>query len=187
MDRIRIIEIVVGSVCILFATFDSPYWAFLRSGRQEGLTFGKESHMVIYFAETTVAEQRELLCRWVERFYAGRKPIQVLVDSTYEAQSIDKLLWTFSQGSFIPHSVLNPGGAPPDDPVLITPGEFQVEGFEVLVCDLPASLEFMMKFETAVHFIMRDNEQQRRESRNLWQKARESGADTVHVPYRNQP
>jgi DNA polymerase-3 subunit chi len=143
--------------------------------------------MIIYFAETTVAEQREFLCSWTERFYLERKPVQILVDSIYEAQSIDKLLWTFSQGSFIPHSIINPDDAPPYDPVLITPGEFRIAGFEVLICDVPAGLEFMGNFETAVHFIMRDDEQRRQESRALWQTARESGANTVHIPYENQP
>ncbi|MGC9964354.1 MAG: DNA polymerase III subunit chi [Syntrophobacteraceae bacterium] len=143
--------------------------------------------MTIYFVETLVAEQRELLCRWTERFYMEKKPVQVLVDSTYEAQSIDRLLWTFSQGAFIPHSIFNTGDTPPDEPVLITPGQFQVAGFEALICDLPAGLEFMSRFETAVHFIMRDDDERRQQSRTLWQKARESGAGPVHVPYANQP
>ena len=84
--------------------------------------------MTIYFAETTVAEQRELLCRWTERFYIEKKPVQILVDSLYEAQSIDRLLWTFAQGSFIAHSIFNPGGAPPEEPVVITQGEFRSPG-----------------------------------------------------------
>jgi DNA polymerase-3 subunit chi len=143
--------------------------------------------MIIYFAETTVAEQRGLLCRWTERFHTEKKPVQILVDSMYEAQTIDQLLWTFAQGSFIPHSIFNPGEAPPDDPVVITPVEARLSGFDTLICDLPADLEFIFEFETAVHFIMRDDEQRRGQSRALWQKARESRADTVHVPYGNQP
>jgi DNA polymerase-3 subunit chi len=139
--------------------------------------------MSIYFVETTVAEQRELLCRWTERFYMEKKRVQIVVDSMYEAQSIDQLLWTFSQASFIPHVIFAPGGMPPVEPVLITPGEFAVAGFETLICDMPAGLEFMSKFETSVHFIIRDDDERRSRSRSLWQQARDSGANPVHIPY----
>src|SRR5271157_5503066 len=79
--------------------------------------------MSIYFVETTVAEQRELLCRWTERFYMEKKRVRIVVDSMAAGQFIDQLLWTFSQSSFIPHTIFNPGAAPPSEPVLITPGE----------------------------------------------------------------
>jgi len=142
--------------------------------------------MSIYFAETTVAEQGELLCCWTERFYMEKKRVQIVVDSTASAQLMDQLLWRFSQSSFIPHMIFNPGGTPPAEPVIITPGEFQVAGFGALVCEEPADLEFMTRFETAVHFILRDDTQRLQQSRILWQRARESGTNPIHVPYGRQ-
>ena len=142
--------------------------------------------MSIYFAETTVAEQRVLVCRWTERFYMDKKRVQILVDSVAAAQFIDQLLWTFSQASFIPHMIFSPGGTPPAEPVLITLGELQVAGFGGLVCDQPADLEFMTRFETAVHFILRDDTERLQQSRILWQSARDSGINAVHVPYGRQ-
>ena len=142
--------------------------------------------MSIYFVETTVAEQNELLCRWTERFYMEKKLVQVMVDSMAAAQFIDQLLWTFSQASFIPHVIFSQGNALPAEPVLITAGEFQAAGFEAVICDCPADLEFMSRFETAVHFILRDDAERRQQSRNLWQKARDSGINPVHVPYGRQ-
>ena len=139
--------------------------------------------MTIYFAETTVAGQRELLCRWTERFYTEKRRVRIRVDSMVAAQFIDQLLWTFSQSSFIPHLIFSPGGMPPEVPVVITPGEFQLEGFDALVCDWPADLEFMSGFDVSVHFILRDDSQRRQQSRVLWQKARDLGLGPVHVPY----
>ena len=140
--------------------------------------------MSIYFVETTVAEQRVLLCRWTERFLMEKKRVRVLVDSMAAAQFIDQLLWTFSQSSFIPHAILNPGGAEPSsEPVIITPGEFQVSGFNAVVCDCPADVEFMSSFDTAAHFILRDDTERRQQSRVLWQNARDLGLNPVHVPY----
>jgi len=139
--------------------------------------------MDIYFVETTVAEQRELLCRWAERFYMEKKRVRIVVDSMAAGQFIDQLLWTFSQSSFIPHAIFNAGTRSPSEPVVITPGEFQAEGFEAVICDCPVSLEFMSGFKTAVHFILRDDLERRQQSRVLWQRARDSGFNPVHVPY----
>ena len=59
----------------------------------------------IYFVETPSEGQRRLLCQWVERFYEEGKRVQVVVDSTMAAQHLDQMLWTFSQESFVPHSI----------------------------------------------------------------------------------
>jgi len=139
--------------------------------------------MTIYFVETAVSEQRVLLCRWTERFYMKKKRVQVLVDSRAEAQQVDQLLWSFSQSSFIPHAVANPGEVPPAEPVLITVAKSRIEGFEALICDIPVGVEFMSEFDFAVHFILRDDPERTAQSRVLWQKARESGMTPVHVPY----
>ena len=139
--------------------------------------------MSIYFVETTAAEQREFLCRWTERFYMEDRRVRIVVDSMQAAQLIDQLLWTFSQASFIPHMISSPGSTPPAEPVLITTEEFQGAGFETVICDCPADLEFMSRFETSVHFIVRDDTERRQQSRILWQKARDSGFNPVHVPY----
>ena len=96
--------------------------------------------MSIYFVETAVAEQRELLCRWAERFFMENKRVQIVVDSTQAAQLIDQLLWTFSQSSFIPHVIFSRGNALPAEPVLITVGEFEAAGFEAVICDCPVDL-----------------------------------------------
>ncbi len=140
--------------------------------------------MPLYFVETAVAEQRKLLCQWTERLYGEGRKIQIVVDSTPSARFIDEMLWTFSQGSFVPHAVFNPvkeGGQ--DDPVLISVEEKRIDDFDTLLCDTPASVEFMIQFDTAVHFVLRDDPGRREQSRSFWQKARESGVQPTHVPY----
>lgn len=136
----------------------------------------------IYFVETTTAEQRDLLCRWTERFYSERKRVRIAVDSMAAAQLIDQLLWTFSQSSFIPHAILSPGAVQPEEPVLITSGEFRADGFDAVVCDSQADLEFMSLFESAVHFILGDDPERKQHSRGLWLRARDSGLNPIHIP-----
>ncbi len=139
--------------------------------------------MTFYFAETNMSEQRVLLCRWAERFYNEKRRAQIVADSTAAAQYIDNLLWTFSQSSFIPHAILSRDSDNPTEPVIITIGEIRVPSFDIILCDGPVSLDFMMSFETIVHFIFRDDPEKRQESRLLWQKVRDLGVHPVHVPY----
>ena len=142
--------------------------------------------MSIYFVETAVAEQRELLCRWTERFYHGE---QAGADrSRFDAGGTAHRPVTVDIFTIKLHPTrdLQPGGAPPAEPVLITVGEFQAGGFDAVICDCPADLEFMSRFETAVHFILRDDAERRQQSRILWQRARDSGINPVHVPYGRQ-
>lgn len=139
---------------------------------------------MIYFVETRANEQRQALCQWVERFYEEGKRIQIVADSSVAAQYLDKLLWSFSEGSFIPHRMLDPKSSDSvSEPVVITVGEVQLEDFEVLVCDAPVHVDFMKRYALAVHFVLRDDEDRKQESRLMWQSARDQGVQLHHVPY----
>jgi DNA polymerase III subunit chi len=136
----------------------------------------------ILFLETRAEEKRILLCRVVEHFFDEGRKIQVLVDSTMAAQMIDNLLWTFSQGSFVPHRVVSlPLPQPIVEPVVITIGELPLQGFDILVVDERVNLETMKEYALAVHFVLKDDAEKRQESRQLWQAAKEEGFQLQHL------
>lgn len=139
---------------------------------------------MLYFVETKAAEQRSLLCQWVEHFYEAGKRVQVLASSSLAAQHLDQMLWTFSQSSFIPHRVLS-GQDTSDvqEPVVITVGELHVRGSEVLICDGSARLDFMLLYPVAIHFIILEDQDRRGESRLLWQRGKDRGVELRHVAY----
>ena len=85
--------------------------------------------------------------------------------------NLDQLLWTFAQGSFIPHRIgsLDSGWGPRLNRLIITPGEIPLDGFAVLVCDGAASFEFLLRYRMVVHFVLLDDAEKRQESRLLWQ------------------
>ncbi|MDY0042682.1 MAG: DNA polymerase III subunit chi [Desulforhabdus sp.] len=142
----------------------------------------------IIFVETPSGKKRDVLCRWVEHFYEAGNKIQVSVDSTIAAQHIDQLLWTFSQGSFIPHKIVSGSDAVNIlEPVAIKADEKWLEGFQVLIADGSFSLHSMNKCGTAVHFVLLDDPEKRQESRLLWQAAKERGFQLRHVPYSASP
>ena len=138
----------------------------------------------LYFVETKTEEQPVALCRWVERFYEEGRRVQVCTSSSLAAQHLDHLLWTFAQGSFIPHRIgSSDQSAAPIEPVVITVEEAPVEGATVLVCDGQTGLEFMLSYERVVHFVLLDDPEKRQNSRSLWQKVRDRGIRANHVSY----
>ena len=46
-------------------------------------------------------------CRLIEKIYKQGNRVFVLLDTLPDVQSFDQLLWTFSQGSFVPHVTEN--------------------------------------------------------------------------------
>jgi len=139
----------------------------------------------VYFVETRTAEQPVAVCRWVERFYDQGKRVQVAAGSAPAAQNLDQLLWTFAQGSFIPHRIGSAGSTANEraEPVIITLEESPIAGMTVLICDGAVGLESLLRYESVVHFVLLDDAARRDESRSLWQQLRDRGIRTIHVPY----
>jgi DNA polymerase IIIc chi subunit len=138
----------------------------------------------ILFVETRSSEQRLLLCRWVEHLVEQGENVQVAADSTMAAQQLDAMLWTFSQGGFIPHRIHDASSSSPlPGEVMITTGETVVPACEVLVADGSMRLDFMKRFRWAIHFVLMDDTERRQESRLIWQEARDQGMTPRHVPY----
>lgn len=137
----------------------------------------------IYFVETEAKDQRELLCRWVEALCEKGRKIQIVADSTLDAQTLDQQLWTFSDTSFVSHRVFGRDAHQPEiDSVMITIGAAELsDPRDALICDGAASLDFMRRFGVAVHFIIVSDDLLKQESRNLWRAAQSQGFQLRHV------
>jgi DNA polymerase-3 subunit chi len=139
----------------------------------------------ITFVEARSADKRIILCRWVEKYYEDHQRILVVTDSTLAAQHLDQLLWTFAQGSFIPHRIVTRATADPiREPVAITAGILALPQFDVLIPDSTVELDFMLNYPSALHFILVDDAAQRQESRVLWQAAKDRGIELQHIAYK---
>lgn len=90
-----------------------------------------------YILSAQQPEQRlEFACRLIEKAYRSRCKILVQFDNLEQAKSFDELLWSFREGSFIPHSLLDANSAAeidPNCPVHIVYDEQQPPHFDVLV------------------------------------------------------
>lgn len=50
-------------------------------------------------------ESMRTICRLVEKAYLDRQQVYIHVDNPQQASFIDKLLWTYSDISFVPHQI----------------------------------------------------------------------------------
>jgi len=56
-------------------------------------------------ASTSQRERQEFACKLIEKIYRSGQFCYVLADSIEQAADIDKQLWTFRAGSFVPHQL----------------------------------------------------------------------------------
>ncbi len=61
-----------------------------------------------YLLKTDTSQERYLFaCKLVEKIYRLGQTCYVLTETDKQSEWLDNLLWTFRQGSFIPHQIYN--------------------------------------------------------------------------------
>lgn len=109
-----------------------------------------------------------------------------------DARTLDELLWTFSQGSFIPHRVVDPSQEPPfEEPVLIGRHDFaeasesdlqHERSWDLMINLAPVVPEFFSRYDRVAEVI--DGDPARREQgRDRFRFYRDRGYElkTHHV------
>jgi DNA polymerase-3 subunit chi len=103
---------------------------------------------------------------------------QVFIHSTSgdEARQLDELLWTFSQGSFIPHRIVHGElDHPPLEPVLIGVNQTPSPGrWDVLINLAPEVPEFFSRYERVAE-VVDANAARREQSRERYRFYRDRG------------
>jgi DNA polymerase-3 subunit chi len=65
------------------------------------------------------AARAQFACRLAEKAYRLQNTVHIQAANVQSAAQLDELLWTFRDGSFVPHEVLNTAGADRNAPVTI--------------------------------------------------------------------
>jgi len=76
-----------------------------------------------------LARQR-FACRLAEKAYRKKNSVHIQVADSGNARAVDELLWTFRDGSFVPHELVESGVAEPEAPVTIgvsSPGKRKLD------------------------------------------------------------
>jgi len=92
------------------------------------------------------------VCKLAHKAFRLGHRIYILTHDHEDAQRLDRLLWTFSAGSFIPHGL----GARPADadlPVLIGQDEPPADHEDVLIQLMPQVPEFFSRFRRVAEVV----------------------------------
>jgi DNA polymerase III subunit chi len=72
--------------------------------------------------EPSAAGRLKLACRLAEKAYLAAQTALVWHTDAQELRAFDDMLWTFMDGSFVPHEMLTPGASSNETPVLLSEG-----------------------------------------------------------------
>ncbi len=78
-------------------------------------------------------------CRIVEKAYLAEQRVLVTCNDTAELERFDELLWTFADGSFVPHEAVSDAQQAITAPVALTAGPRPAGRWDVLI-NLAASV-----------------------------------------------
>lgn len=67
------------------------------------------------------AARMRFACRLAEKAYRLKNAVHICVEDSGATRELDDLLWTFRDGSFVPHEVIAPGQPDAEAPVTIGP------------------------------------------------------------------
>lgn len=120
-----------------------------------------------------VARQR-FACRLAEKAYRQNNVVHIEVGDSASAIAMDQLLWTFRDGSFVPHNLIEPNDPVTDAPVTIgasVPGQRKPDLLINLTDALPNNLDSFVR----VAEIVTSDEASKIRSRKLFAAYRDAG------------
>ena len=79
------------------------------------------------------AARLRLACRVAEKAYLARQRVVVFCDDPAVLPRFDEMLWTFGEGSFVPHDTVTREGAECAAPIALTTGPLPASDWQVLV------------------------------------------------------
>jgi DNA polymerase-3 subunit chi len=136
----------------------------------------KSLRVDFYVIEGAAAAARlKVACRLAEKAYLASQRTLIWHTDRAELETIDELLWTFADGSFVPHEWLTSNAAA-DAPVLLSAGSPPAEAFDFVV-NLGADTPPFLHLTRRVAEIIDGDEERRRAGRARFKAYRELGIE----------
>ncbi len=127
-------------------------------------------------AGTGEPSRHNFACRLAEKAYRLKHTVHIHTANQQQAELFDKLLWTYRDGSFVPHELLGVAGRHTSAPVTIGFDEKGVGGQDLLINLTDEVPEMADSFPRVAELVTSD-EPSRRISRKRYVHYRELGAD----------
>jgi DNA polymerase-3 subunit chi len=138
-----------------------------------------------YVMEDSSASARlKLACRLAEKAYLADQTALVWLTDPEELKTLDELLWTFMEGSFVPHEVLGGGASGPEAPVLLSAGAAPPADVDIII-NLAPEIPGCLARTRRVAEIIDGDEGRRRAGRARFKAYRDLGIQPASHPLRS--
>jgi DNA polymerase-3 subunit chi len=131
----------------------------------------------VEFIKLRKPEKAKHLCELAEEYFHGGKRVLITVLDDNQGVTLDRFMWTWQKGAFLPHAYDNGAVDCLDEPVVIATSERNPNGARVLIMGKPCSVDFIRQFEVAVDFAELYDDDQAAEARRRFTCYREAGLD----------
>jgi DNA polymerase-3 subunit chi len=148
---------------------------------------GETLRVDFYVIEGSAADARlRIACRLAEKAYLASQRALIWHTDRRELEALDELLWTFADGSFVPHDWLTSNGGSPEHsdsrqrasevqaPVLLSAGSPPAEEFDFVI-NLAAEPPPFLHLARRIAEIVDGDEGRRRAGRVRFKAYRERG------------
>jgi DNA polymerase-3 subunit chi len=106
----------------------------------------------VEFIKLSRPEKAKHLCVLADEFFQAGLKVLITVMDENQAVTLDRFMWTWHKGAFVPHVYDNGAVDCLDEPVIIETAERNPHGASVLIMGSPCGLEFLRRFERVVDF-----------------------------------
>ena len=83
--------------------------------------------------ESSAAGRLKLACRLAEKAYLAAQTALVWHTDAQELKAFDDMLWTFMDGSFVPHEMLTPAASVAECPVMLSAGNAPPTTVDIII------------------------------------------------------
>jgi len=129
----------------------------------------------VEFIKLKKPEKAKHLCDLAEDYFQQGKRVLITVQDENQGITLDRFMWTYKKGSFIPHAYDNGAVECLDEPVTIGGCERNPNAAQVLIMGKPCSIEFMKQFETVIDFAELYDDALANQARQRFSRYREVG------------
>jgi len=124
--------------------------------------------------EASATARLKLACRLAEKAYLAQQSALVWHTDPHELQAFDEMLWTFMEGSFVPHDLLSPNASANEAPVMLSAGTPPTASFDVVI-NLSPEIPPCLSQAQRIAEIVDGDDSRRRAGRTRFKAYRELG------------
>jgi len=129
----------------------------------------------VRFLKLDRQEKALYLCQLADEHFMAGTRVLVVVDDENRAVTLDRFMWVWDKGSFLPHALDNGTVDCMEEPVVISTEERITNQARVLIMGTPCTDDFIRRFDLIYDFAETYNEQLAEEARTRFRRYRSCG------------